>query len=286
MDDLGDFYELETVLRDMQSLGFRGTELGRKFPRDPRVLRPLLERFGLVLSGAWKTVQFSSGVNPEEDLAGFRRHVDFLRDMGAGFVIACDGGGSLHWDARGPSRVVVKYDEPAWRRLAEGLNRAGEYAAQRGVQLVYHPHLGTGVETPEEIDSLMARTDAGLVSLLVDTGHIWAAGGDPAAVIRRHGPRVRYVHLKDVRQQVRDEMRGTGSTFLEAVRKGLFTTPGDGSVDFPSVFAALRDAGYDGWMILEAEQDPTVADPVVYAQRSLEYLERVTEMTGTGDLWR
>jgi len=274
MDDLGDFYALETVLSEMRQLGFTGTEMGRKYPRDSETLRPLLARYGLVLSGAWKTVQFSSGWDDEQDFADFQTHVQFLRQMGAQHVVVCDGGGSLHWDARGHRIAVERHDDAAWARLAAGLHRAGEYANRHGVHIVYHAHLGTSVERPEEIDRLMAMTDPALVSLLADTGHIFAGGGDPASVIRKHFQRVKYIHLKDVRQSVLADLRARGTLFIDAVRQGVFTTPGDGCVDFEAVFDALHEGGYQGWLILEAEQDPTKAEPVAYARAAKALIEK------------
>lgn len=280
--DIGDFYQVEEVLRDMHSLGFVGTEMGRKYPGNPRELQPLLEQHSLVLSGAWKTVQFSSGWNPDQDFAEFQDHVQFLREMHAEFVVVCDGGGSLHWDARGHRASMEKFDDPAWERLAHGLNRAGEYAMQHGIRLVYHAHFGTGVETPDEIDRLMAETNPAFVSLLADTGHIFVCGGDPVEVIRKHIHRIPYIHLKDVRQAVFEEVKARGTLFIEAIRKGMFTTPGDGCINFPGVFDVLDNSSYQGWLILEAEQDPTMAEPVKYAREAKAYLEQLIQRHATG----
>ncbi|MCL6454879.1 MAG: myo-inosose-2 dehydratase [Alicyclobacillus sp.] len=277
MTDLGDFYDVETVLSNMRDLGFAGTEMGRKYPRDPSQLRKLLNRYGLVLSGAWKTVQFSSGWNSDQDFADFQVHVQFLQRMGARYAVVCDGGGSLHWDPRGPRWRVEKFDDAAWARLAAGLNRAGAYSRRFGVEVVYHAHLGTGVETPAEIDRLMAMTDPDVVSLLGDTGHIFAGGGVPEQVFEKHLRRIHYIHLKDVRRAVLDDVRAKGTLFTDAVRQGLFTTPGDGCIDFPAVFDVLQRGGYQGWMVMEAEQDPTKAEPVAYARAAKAYLEALMD---------
>lgn len=275
VDDIGDFYDLETVLRDMRDLGFAATEMGRKYPRDATVLRPLLERYGLVLSGAWKTVQFSSGWNPTEDVAAFHAHVQFLQQMGSTHVVVCDGGGSLHWDARGPRSQIEKFSDAAWRRLASGLEQAGAYALEHDIQLVYHPHFGTGVETPAEIERLLAETNPQVVSLLADTGHIYVCGGNPAEVMRRHSDRIAYVHAKDVREGVLGAVRAKGTLFIDAVRQGMFTTPGDGCIDFQAVIDVLKSAQYAGWIILEAEQDPIMAEPVHLARAAKQYLSQL-----------
>ncbi|WP_029422814.1 myo-inosose-2 dehydratase [Alicyclobacillus macrosporangiidus] len=274
MPDLGDAYDVETVWADMASLGFEGTEMGRKYPRDPEQLKPRLAKHGLVLTGAWTSVRFSTGVDEEQAFAAFQVHVQFLRRMGARYAVVCDQGGA-RLDGPGPRGAAQRYDDAAWARLAAGLHRAATYARRFDVQVVYHPHLGTAVETPDEIDRLMAMTDPELVGLLVDTGHIRAAGGEPERVIRKHAERVRYVHLKDVRQKVLAEAQASGASFLQAVRQGMFTTPGDGCVDFASVFDALRGIGYQGWMIVEAEQDPASAEPVSYARAAKAYITQL-----------
>jgi inosose dehydratase len=279
--DLGNFYELETVLNDMQSLGFKGTEMGRKYPRDPKQLKPLLSRHDLQLTGAWKTVQFSSGWNPERDFSEFQQHVHFLSEMGTKYAVICDGGGSLHWDARGHQQTIEKYDDHAWSRLVDGLHQAATYAQNFDIHLVYHAHYGTGVETPEEIDRLMELTDPKFVSLLADTGHIYVGGGIPEEVIRKHIHRIKYMHLKDVRPEVLTEVRSQGLLFLDAVQMGMFTTPGDGTINFPEVFRILHQNNYQGWMIVEAEQDPLQAEPVSYAKKTKQYLELLIQLRNT-----
>lgn len=279
VNDIGDFYDVETVLRDMQSLGFSGTEMGRKYPRNASELRPMLVKHDLVLSGAWKTVQFSSGWNPTEDFEAFQQHIQFLNALGSEFVVVCDGGGSLNWDARGNRSKVEKYDDAAWKRLADGLKRAGEYAMEQGIRLVYHAHYGTGVETAEEIDRLMYETDPAVVSLLADTGHIYSGGGNPVEVIQKHIQRIPYMHLKDVRSNVFSEVRQHGTLFIDAIRQGMFTTPGDGCIEFDGVFRVLFHADYQGWLIIEAEQDPMKAEPVQYARAAKAYIEQLIQET-------
>jgi len=218
-------------------------------------------------------VQCSSGWNPEQDAEEFVNHIAFLKGMEAKYVIVCDGGGSLNWDARGANKRVEKFDEAAWQRIAKGLNRAGYYAREQGITLVYHPHFGTAVETPMEIERLLSLTDPEAVSLLADTGHIYAGGGDPSEVIRKHMDRIRYFHLKDVRRAVYDRVAKEGIGFIDAVRLGMFTTPGDGCIDFKSLFSFLATTDYQGWMIIEAEQDPLQCEPVQYARSAKDYIE-------------
>ena len=273
MNDLGDNYSVDAVLADMRDMGFVGTEWCRKFPTEAHLLRPLLDTYGITLAGAWKTVQFSTGVNFEQELQDFRQYARFLKEMGSDYVVVCDGGGSLHWDNPGPRRQVVPYDDTAWIRLAEGLNQAGQYANELGMKLAYHPHVGTNVERPEAIARLLAATDAEVVSIVYDTGHIYAGGGDPLRILERHAHRLACVHLKDVRQDALSRFRERGGTFIEAVRDGLFTVPGDGCIDFRPILKVLSERNYQGWMMIEAEQDPQQAEPRTYAEKAMQYLQ-------------
>lgn len=275
MDDLGDQYEIGDVLAAMRALGFAGTEMSRKFPADPLRLRALLASHRLVLAGAWKTVLFSAGRDPEGEFASFQAHARLLKTLGSPYAVVCDGGKSLHWDETGHRKNVEPYTDADWARLAAGLNRAGAYARRIGIKLAYHPHVGTNVEGPEAIDRLLALTDPDDVGIVYDTGHILAGGGDPIEVLRRHAGRVAAVHLKDVRRDVLVRVRERGDVFLDAVRRGIFTTPGSGCIDFPAVVGELRARGYQGWMIIEAEQDPRVAEPVAYAREAKTLVERL-----------
>jgi inosose dehydratase len=171
-----------------------------------------------------------------------------------------------------PSRRP-RLSEDGWLRFGERLTAVAEYLQDRGVRLAYHPHMGTVVETEAEIDRLMAVTgDA--VGLLLDTGHLAYAGGDVAGVARRHAPRICHVHAKDVRPAVLADARRRDRSFLDAVVAGVFTVPGDGCVDFPLLLGILKSAGYAGWLVVEAEQDPAVAHPLTYAKMGFGYLSQ------------
>jgi inosose dehydratase len=159
--------------------------------------------------------------------------------------------------------------------LCTGLNRLGEIANARGMKLTFHHHMGTVVQTEDEIDKLMAGTDPALVHLLFDSGHLSFAGIDPAKVLRKHVNRVAHVHLKDIRPAVVQRVRDEHLSFLRAVRLGAFTVPGDGCVDFAPLFAILESAGYAGWFVVEAEQDPALANPFEYALKARKYIKEV-----------
>jgi len=275
--ELGDHYTFEDLLSDFSTLGFTATEMCRKFPRDPKILRPALAEKGIQLSSQWKGVLFSDPSYRAAEIEAYRQHVEFLQEMGSRHVVTCELGGSIIGDPRraaGEKEVIALNDE-AWNHMVEGLHQAGEICRDHGMKLVYHYHIGTVVERPEEIDRLMNTTNPTLVHMLYDTGHVYYGGGDPLSLLIKYGDRISYVHLKDIRQTVLDRVRREGIVFQKAVIQGVFTVPGDGCIDFKPIFQQLFTTGYDGWMIIEAEQDPSIANPYDYAQKSLAYINQV-----------
>lgn len=278
MHDLGDHYTFEDLMRDFTALGFEGTEMSRKFPQDAHQVREALGRHGLSLASWWKGVRFADPSLREEELEAYRRHVRFLQTAGSHHVVTCEVLGAPHADPNASERAILSGEQ--WKHLVEGLHQAGEICREAGMKLVYHYHAGTVIEGPEEIARLMDMTNPSLVHLLLDTGHAVYGGGDPAAYARLYANRIAYVHLKDVRMPVLEQGRRENLGFLERVRRGVFTVPGDGCVDFAAVFAALDEAGYEGWMILEAEQDPAVAEPFAYAQKGKAHIVRLLKEEG------
>jgi inosose dehydratase len=275
--ELGDHYTFEDLLADFTSLGFAGTENCRKFPKDPHTLLRSLNDNGLHLTSQWKGVLFSDPDRRASELDSYRQHVEFLHAMGSKYVVTCELGGSIIGDPRrepGQTEVLAPTDEQ-WKHMVEGLHQAGVICREYGMRLVYHYHIGTVVERPDEIDRLMSTTDPELVHMLYDTGHSYYGGGDPLALLRKYADRIPYIHLKDVRQDVLDRVRREHIRFQDAVIQGVFTVPGDGCIDFSPILRELYSRGYNGWAIVEAEQDPGIANPYEYAQKSKSYIENI-----------
>ena len=272
---LGDHYTAEQVLSQMSELGFKGTEFCRKFPRDVDELKRLLKRFNMVLTSQWKSVRFSDPSRRDEEMKSFKAHADFLKAMGCGHVVTCETGNAFE-NAEANTVTVEPLTDEQWKHLTEGLHEAGAYCRDLGMKLVYHYHGETVVERPEEIDRLMESTDPALVHLLYDTGHAYFGGSDPLKLLQKYYDRIAYIHLKDVRPDVLAWMRNTGARLREAVIRGVFTVPGDGCIDFAPIFGELKARGYSGWIIIEAEQDPEVADPVEYAKKTKAYIRDVS----------
>ncbi|SFJ88389.1 myo-inosose-2 dehydratase [Thermoflavimicrobium dichotomicum] len=270
----GDYYSYQEVMSDIASLGLTGTEMSRKFPKDIPLLKKELAERGLILVTQWKSVLFSDASYRDQELRAYREHVLFLKEMGCQVISTAEIGGSLHWDPRRTpyEKEVARLSDKEWKSLAEGLNQAGEIAREYGMKLVYHHHGGTVVEQPEEIDRLMEMTDPELVYLLYDTGHAYYGGNDPLELLKKYYHRIGYVHLKDVRQDVLEQARTEGADFITCIRRGVFTVPGDGAIDFKPIFQELVTRDYHGWALIEGEQDPTVHPPVQYAKKSLEYI--------------
>ena len=272
MPDLGAENTFEQCISEMALAGFSGTEVGNKYPKDPQVLLSYLEPRGLSIASAW----FSSFLTTrpyEETEAAFIAHRDFLYALGAKVIVVSEQGHSIQGQMETPL-FEAKYilNDGEWDTLAQGLNKLGMRARERDMSLVYHHHMGTVVQTAAETQRLMESTDPSLVYLLFDAGHIAYCGDDPLAVLKRHMGRVRHVHLKDIRPEVVRRVRDEKLSFLQGVRMGAFTVPGDGSIDFAPIFEVLAQSGYSGWLLVEAEQDPAKANPFIYAQKARAYI--------------
>jgi inosose dehydratase len=271
LPELGGEIPFEQCVSEMALAGFEGSEVGNKYPRDPKVLNRALELRGLRICNAW----FSSFLTTKpykEVEAEFIKHRDFLYAAGARVIGAAEQGHSIQGQDKPVFANKPCFTDEEWERLCEGLNRLGKKAAAKGMRLTYHHHMGTGVQTAAEIDRLMENTDPGLLGLLYDTGHLVFSGEDHMAVLSKWIKRIGHVHLKDMRQKIRNKALKEGWSFLSAVKAGVFTVPGDGCIDFEPIFTALKKAKYQGWWVVEAEQDPAKANPLEYAIKARSYI--------------
>jgi inosose dehydratase len=264
MPELGGDTPLEVCLAETRLAGYSGIELGGKFPRDAATLRPILQRHDLALVSGWYSAHLCRR-SAAEEAAKVESHLALLAAMGCTVMVFAEGHGSTDGDPKAAlSRRPILADRD-WPLFCARLNEVALHLRQRGVRLGFHHHMGTVVQTEAEIDRLMAATSDD-VGLLLDTGHLVFAGGDPVAVARRHAGRIVHVHCKDVRRDVMNAMLAGDRSFLDAVLAGIFTVPGDGSIDFGATLAELRRGGYSGWLVVEAEQDPAKAHPLTYAR--------------------
>jgi len=273
LETLGDDIPLETCLGETRQAGYAGIELGRKFPRRPAELRAVLQPHGLDLVSGWYGSHLLRR-SAKEEIAAIQEHAGLLAALGATTMVFAEETGSVHGRLGMPLSTRPRVADDDWPRLGEALTEVAEHLAGRGMRLAYHHHMGTVVETEAEIDRLMRATGPA-VGLLLDTGHLTYAGGDVLAVARRHAGRIVHVHCKDVRPTVLADARRHDRSFLDAVVDGVFTVPGDGCVDYRALLEILRAAGYAGWLVVEAEQDPVKAPPLRYARMGFAHLSRL-----------
>lgn len=277
MPDLGSENTYKQCISEMALAGFSGCEIGNKFPKKPRVLKKDLKARKMQVANRW----FSSFIltKPFEEVEiDFRKNCEFLKICGAKRIGASEQSYSIQGTMKSIFDCKPVINDEQWDKLCKGLNRLGEIAHEYGIDLVYHHHMGTVVQTPEEIDRLMAGTDPDKFSLLFDTGHLAYMGADYLAVLKKYVGRIKHVHLKDVRPEVIEKVKKEKLSFLEGVRLGTFTVPGDGAIDFAPVFEILDEAGYEGWLLVEAEQDPAIADPFLYAKKARKYIKKTAKI--------
>ncbi|MBZ9559391.1 MULTISPECIES: myo-inosose-2 dehydratase [unclassified Modicisalibacter] len=278
LPSLGGDTPLETCLTEGRQAGFSGFELGQKFPRTPQALSEVLARHDLALVSGWYSARLLER-SPEEEIEALESHLDLLKACGADVMVFCEVSRCVHGDQSHPLSQRPHLDEADWARLTDGLNVVADHLEARGIRMAYHHHLGTVIESQADVERLMTSTRDS-VGLLLDLGHLVGAGGDPLTIAQRHASRIRHVHCKDIRFPVLDDLHNRDKSFLDGVLDGLFTVPGDGNVEFLPTLEHLRASGYQGWLVVEAEQDPEVAHPLTYARLGYRNLRRLAERAG------
>lgn len=271
MPDLGAENTFEQCVSEMALAGFTGCEVGNKYPRDTAVLKKALELRGMQICNAW----FSSFLTTkpyEEVEKDFIEHITFLKEMGAKVVGMSEQGHSIQGTDKPIFEAKYVMNDEEWDTLCTGINKLGKVAKDMGIKLCFHHHMGTVVQTEEEIDRLMVNTDPELFGLLFDCGHLAYCGEDYMSVLNKYADRIRHVHLKDIRPEKVEQVKREHLSFLQGVRLGTFTVPGDGVIDFKPIFDVLEKTGYEGYVLVEAEQDPAIANPLEYAIKARKYI--------------
>jgi inosose dehydratase len=277
---LGGHISLAQCLDEAAKIGFDGIEKGHKFPTTPAALKAELEPRGLRYVSGWHSLNLLTNT-VEEEKRVMKPVLDFLKAMGSAIIITCETSNSVHGKDGVPlaDRPVLADDR--WQAFGDGLTALAEFAAGEGVTLVYHHHMGTIVQSEAEIDRLMEVVGPA-VKLLLDTGHCWYGGGNPERVARHHMARVAHIHAKNVRPDIARKVARERLSFLEGVRQGSFTVPGDdaGAVDFPPVLKLAAEHRYAGWLVIEAEQDPVRYNPYEYQSLGLNSLREMARAAG------
>ena len=276
--ELGGDTPLEVCLAEARAAGFTGIELGNKFPRDAPTLRPTLDAFDLKLVSGW----YSSALlerSAKAEIEALHDHLSLLKALGCTVLIFAETSNAIHGNRAVPLSARPLMAAGDWAAFGDAMTEVAAHAAGHGLALSYHHHMGTVVQSAQDIDAFMNATgDA--VGLLLDTGHATFAGADPGVLAETYAGRITHFHAKDVRAEVMDEARVDDMSFLDAVVEGVFTVPGDGCIDFLRPLMELNDVAYDGWLVVEAEQDPEVANPRQYATLGYTNLVRLAAQAG------
>lgn len=276
MVELGDNISLEQCLSEARDIGLEGLEKGHKMPDTAPELKARLADYGLVFISGW----FSTFLLERDAEAEFEAGLEGLRmrkEAGAKVLVTCECTRTVHGTRSAPLSSRPVMTEAEWAIFLPRMTRFAELVRDFGLQLVYHHHMGTVVQTEAEVDRLMAGTGEA-VKLLLDTGHITWAGGDPVRVARKHADRIGHIHTKDVRPAVAARAQAGNWSFLDSVLEGVYTVPGDGQVDYVNLFKAVPN--YSGWVVIEAEQDPEKANPKTYVTMGYNNLKRFLSEAG------
>ena len=265
----------EQTVSEIALAGYDGTEIGSHFPKDPQILKRELDRRGLQSITGW----ISTYINEQPlwwNERAYLDHLYYLKATGAKVINTSDQSFSIQhqWNTPLKKKHILTDDE--WDVLAKGLDHLGKIAVENDMKLVYHVHMTTTVQTTQELDRLLAMTDPRYVNIIYDTGHLYFSGEDPVEVLKKYHDRIGHVHLKNVRKPAMDKCYAEEKSFLRSIPEGVFTIPGDpdGCVDFPTVFKLLDEFNYEGWIVVEAEQDPVEHNPLDYARIGREYVRK------------
>lgn len=274
--EIGGDNTFEQCVSEMALAGYTGSEVGNKYPKDPAVLKKYLDIRGLTICNQWFSSFLASKPFAEVEKE-FRAQLDFLSKVGAKVIGPSEQTRSCQGDINtSVFSGKAEFNNDEWKTMTQGFNKLGQIAKEEGFKMALHHHMGTGIQTMEETERFLNDTDPEKVYLLYDSGHFTFSGEDAVACLAKFIGRVGHVHLKDIRKDVFEKAKAEDMSFPNAFLNGVFTIPGDGFVDFPSIFRILEESGYEGWMVVEAEQDPAKANPFEYAVMARDYIRKHT----------
>jgi inosose dehydratase len=278
MPELGKDTSVEHCLKEGKQAGYSGFELGGKWPKDSAILTPLFDKYDMDVVSSW----FCGGLledTLEGEIERITPHMNLLKEMGTEVIVYCEMDSCVHGDIGLPLSKRPVLDNEQWEEWTDKLSQLAKYTLSHGMKLAYHHHMGTVVQVEEEVDKLMAMTTHDL-GLVFDTGHLIYAGADPLEVYKKHSGRVMHIHCKDVRSEILNRSLETDSSFLNSVLNGVYTVPGDGDFNFPELFKMVSDNNFNGWVVVEAEQDPAKAHPLTYVTMGYKNIKSYCEKFG------
>ena len=276
LPEIGGDITFEQCISEMALAGYKGCEVGTKFPKNNLpLLKKHLDLRNLRICNQWFSYEFSS--QPFETIkTNFKSHLNFLKYFEAKVVGGAETGNSIHGNIKVPVSSRKQASEEVWGKLVKGLNELGKYSLEEfGIKLSYHHHVGTMIEKISEVDRLLNETDDRYVSLNYDCGHFYFANEDPLKAIKKYMPRISHIHLKDVRDNIKTRVEKEDLSFLQGVKLGVFTVPGDGDIEnMGEILSYIKKQNYNGWVVVEAEQDSAVANPFEYAKMGFEFISK------------
>ena len=271
--ELGGETSLEQCLKEANQIGFSGIEAGGKFPKRSKELLPKLEKENLKLCSGWYGANLLNNTVKEEIFL-MQVQLDLFKDCKAPCMVFAEVSGSVQGQAKTPlsKRPILNKDE--WKNFYIKINEISKYMEDNGVPLVYHHHMGTVIQSQEDTERLIDNTKNS-VKLLIDTGHMMFAGGDFVKVAKDYSSRLFHVHCKDIRKNVLENALKKDLSFIDAFFAGAFTVPGDGCIDYKVFLKLLKVINYNGWLVVEAEQDPKKANPFEYGKIGFNHLKKI-----------
>ncbi len=278
MPELGGETTLEQCLSEASRAGFTGIESGGKFPKNSKELIPKLEKENLQLCSGWYGASLLKNT-PKEEYKLMREQMNLFKDCKSPCMVFAEITNSIQGDPKTPLSKKPKLSEDEWKLLIARINEISKMMINEGMPLAYHHHMGTVIETESETRRLIENTKDD-VKLLIDTGHMLFAGGDSIKLTEDFIDRIVHVHCKDIRKSVLEKSLKNDSTFRQAFLDGAFTVPGDGCIDYKPFLTVLKKRNYQGWLVVEAEQDPAKANPFEYAKIGYNYLSKIAKECG------
>ena len=273
MPELGGDTPLEQCLSEASEAGFSGIESGGKFPKKSNELIPLLDKYNLKLCSGWYGANLRIN-SVKEEIELIQDQLKLFQDCKAPCIVFAEVSDSIAGDPKRPLSTRPKMTADEWIIYCKKISEIGKYLEDQGMPLAYHHHMGTVIETQQDTERLLENT-SNQVKLILDTGHMLFAGGNSIEVANNFRERIIHVHCKDIRKKVLEKSLEEDFSFRQAFLDGAFTVPGDGSIDYEPLLTFLKKSNYNGWLVVEAEQDPAKANPLEYARIGYNYLSNV-----------
>ena len=278
MPELGGDTPIETCLEEAKKAGFIGIELGGKFPRNPGIIKFLLKKYNLRMPGGWYGALLKER-SVDEEWSAMQDHINLLKLVGSDVFIFADVSGSIQGNGIAALSTRPKINDNEWKNYGDKISEISNRLDDIGIPMSYHEHMGTIIQTEEDIDRLMNQTND-KTFLLYDTGHLLFAEVNYKIILKKYISKINHIHCKDIRKQILDNSLKEDLSFRSSFLNGVFTVPGDGCIDYKPLLNVLKENKYDKWLVIEAEQDPKKANPLKYAKKGNKYLTGIINEVG------